>query len=265
MPDHRSQTEDPSGRWWLRLLVVIAVAAGLGVAVNYLAMPSIAREFFARTPADELVSLDEQRKKVTRKVAVAIIAGMLGPPEEVGGQKAEEVGGQKAEGGGQKTENGERRAENGGSESGGRREENRGSENGDQKAEGGESSTETAESGSGAPPVPEETPVYEIDRRELNRRLQKPERVRGKVTVVSERGPDGEYQGLGIVEVQGWFGQYGLHRGDVVSAINGQPVTTRQQAVSLLMGMRQETEFTLTVERHDNDFEIRYHIPHIDQ
>jgi len=255
MSDSPRQSEPRETGWWLRLLIVGLAAIGLAVAVNYLAMPWLARELFSRTPTEELVSLEETREEVTREATIAIIAGMLGPPEpEAGIEEAEgnEPPGEKRE----TSESGDATSESGGS----------GSESREPRAASGDSPSETDESASesGDSVEPGEPRVFEIDRAELNRRIQNPGRVRDNVSVVSKRGPAGNQQGVRILEARGWFGQFGLRRGDVVTAINGNPVTTRRQAVSMLMGMRRETTFTLEVERHDNEFEIRYHLPHVD-
>ena len=273
MPNHPGQSDTSGRSWWPRLAVVGLLAVGLAVAVNYVAMPMITRAVFSRTPTEHVMNFDERRKEVTRQVSAAIIAGMLGPaesppPEALAEKEAPSSGGDEAAP--------EEAAEPATPD-----------EPPEEPSERAEPAPEPeepdeAESTGGDTPAPEpeeatepeEPRVHEgplaftvdrVDRRELNRRLQNPERVRDKVSVVSVRGPSGHYRGLRILEAGGWFGNWGLQAGDVVQAINGFRVTTRQQAVSMLMGKKRETQFTLTVVRHDNAFEIRYHIPHVDK
>ena len=271
MPNHPGQSDTSGRSWWPRLAVVGLLAVGLAVAVNYVAMPMITRTVFSRTPAEHAVNFDERRKEVTRQVSAAIIAGMLGPaesspPEALAEKEAPSSGGDEAapEEASEPTAPDEPPEEP--------------SEQATDDEPAASPSPEPApepeepdeeETSSGDTPAPEPVPEgpleFTVDRRDLNRRLRRPEQVRDKVSVISTRGPSGQYRGLRILEAGGWFGNWGLRPGDVVEAINGHRVTTRQQAVSMLMGMKQETRFTLKVVRHDNAFEIRYHIPHVDK
>lgn len=240
--------------------VAIVVVGGVVAAVlfNLFAAPRIATWFFSKTPVEEIVELDEKRTQATRKFATSFLAGLIGPAVSPGeyvatGDAGRIGGGETAPG---ETDGGARvrrprdrdRAGSGGSEQGG-------SPSASDTASGGESS-----SGSGAE-IPEETPVYTIDRRELNARIENPDRMRSRVVLVANRkGP----KGLRVVELEGYYGNFGLRRGDVVIAINGEPVPTRQRAIRVLMQMRRQTAFRVRVHRVGKTFEIRYEVPRVD-
>lgn len=269
MSSSDSSRASGSGRWWSGLLATGLVGVLLAVAANWYATPRVAEEIFRRTPVDAVLDLEERRVAVTRRFTLAMLAGMLGPAPD-----ASPGSGSGSNDGAEPDE-----PEPGGE---GSRDDNRESSDGDPKARGEASSdegrrqrasasddspgSEPSESADpGATDVPSETPEYTVDRRELNQRLRKPERVRDKIAVVPDRQSGGKPRGLRIQKFDGWFGEFGLHVGDVVRAINGVRVTTRQQALGTLMGMRDQTTFTLDVLRRDKQFQIRYHVPHIDK
>lgn len=240
--------------------VAIVVVGGVVAAVlfNLFAAPRIATWFFSKTPVEEIVELDEKRTRATRKFATSFLAGLIGPavpPGEYGatGDAGRSGGGETASG---EADGGVRargprdrdRAGGGGSEQGG-------AASPSDAASGGESSSASG------PEIPEQTPVYTIDRRELNGRLENPDRMRSRIVLVSNRkGP----KGLRVVELEGYYGNFGLHRGDVVVAINGEPVPTRQRAIRVLMQIRRQTAFRVKVHRGGETFEIRYEVPRVD-
>jgi S1-C subfamily serine protease len=248
-----------SGGSFLRNAAIAAVVAVVAaVLVNVIATPRVATWFFSRTPVEEIVELDEKRTKATREFVTSFLAGLIGPPSPTEMYAAPDAGEASREG------QAARRADTGdeprppharspGREDAPKQDDAAGEPGVDA---GGDSATASG------PDIPEETPVYEIDRREINERLKNPERMGNRVVLVANRkGPTG----LRVVALEGYYENFGLRRGDVVVSINGTSVPNRQRAIRVLMQMRRETAFRIKLHRQGETFEIRYDVPHADR
>jgi len=228
--------EDSDRTSLVRNLVVAAlVASAAAVLVNRYLVPRTAEWVSARVPVEQIVELDERRDRATREFVTSFVAGLIGPPA------GEEV---------------EREVRDPDPDNG---PDPKAGTSGGTGRTGSEPSNERPrrEEDSG-PAVPDETPVYTIDRAELNDRLQNPARVRDRITIVSNReGPEG----LRVRSLEGYYAEFGLRPGDVVLSVNDRAVPTRRVAVRNLMEMSGRTTFRLEVLRSGERFEIRYEVP----
>lgn len=262
MSDSDDQTKGRGSRWPSRLAVAGLVGVVAAVAANQIVMPAIARWTFSKTPAKSIANIQEGRKKLTKRVVTSFMAGMIGPaepvptteypkPEQVDAPEPSTSGGASSKSKPAKSNSAESTS-------------HRPTKAPKKEASGGRRDGKgppKAEKTSHAA-VPKETPTFRVSRREINRRLKDPGEVSRKIAVVSNPDGSGSYRGLRVLKVAGWYGNFGLRRGDVVLAVNGRKMTTRQRAISQIAAMKQRTRFVLDVQRGDETFQIVYRIPH---
>lgn len=246
-----------AGSTLLRLLLTALVAGGAALGANFLLMPPAARYVFSQKPPVDLQELDRQKDEMVEGVALSIMASMLGPPESTPpGELAEEEGPTESPPPNEEsTDDREKREERA---------------NGESPAARQRESGTTSPPGNSPPPtpdpppasdIPSETPVFEVDRRELNARLRKPGVVSQKIATVSTGGKNGLPTGLHVRQLDGFYSQFGLRTGDIVTAVNGRNITDRQSAIKHLAKMREETEFVIDVQRNGRTFQIEYRVP----
>lgn len=117
----------------------------------------------------------------------------------------------------------------------------------------------TRESAESAEPAQFSGPtVVNLDRRELNRRLEKPEEIAERLVVRPIYDDADRSAGLEIVTIAGDYSRLGLRRGDVLLAVNGRTITNQWRAIEHLQSMKERRVFDFTVERDGAERTFRY-------
>lgn len=100
--------------------------------------------------------------------------------------------------------------------------------------------------------------VFHLDRREVDRQLEESENVSDQVRTRPEYDSEGNSVGVQIDGLTGVFAHLGLRAGDVVTAINGRPVTNKLGAIAHLRAMRDRNVFDFTIRREGVRRVVRY-------
>ncbi|TNF29413.1 MAG: PDZ domain-containing protein, partial [Deltaproteobacteria bacterium] len=97
-----------------------------------------------------------------------------------------------------------------------------------------------------------------IDRTGLAEHLRDPARLHGGRVVPAYR--DGAYHGIKLVGVRSGslFRALGLRSGDVVTAVNGQPIDSPARGLELYDALQSASDITVRIERHGRDETLRY-------
>ena len=79
---------------------------------------------------------------------------------------------------------------------------------------------------------------------------------------VPEAGPDGTIRGFKIVEIQpgSIFDKIGIRLNDTILGVNGQPITSPQQAMDRFQELRSANEIKVTVDRGGSEKTLNYTI-----
>jgi hypothetical protein len=103
---------------------------------------------------------------------------------------------------------------------------------------------------------------YAISKDVFDKYLNDPEGLAGLGRALLHRGPDGEYDGyrLSAIRRNSIADQLGIKNGDIVHAVNGQPLNSVQAAMGAFGGLKSESKFCFEVSRRGSPTEICYEV-----
>jgi membrane-associated protease RseP (regulator of RpoE activity) len=251
-----TESSSNTGSTLLRLLLTALLAGGAALAANFLLLPPAARYVFSKKPPVDIQKIEEQKNEMVEGVALSIMASMLGPPESAPPAELaeEEASGDAPDAPAAEPEEPADQADDPDPAT-------RAADDPTPPVDPSPPPADPAPESTPESEVPAETPVFEVDRRELNRRLRKPGIVSQKIATVATKGRDGLPTGLHDRKLDGFYGKFGLRIGDIVTAVNGRDITDRQSAIKHLAKMREETTFLIDVQREGRTFQIEYRVP----
>ncbi len=102
---------------------------------------------------------------------------------------------------------------------------------------------------------------YAVDRDRIESELSNPEQLTRQARIMPNYR-DGEPDGLRLVGVSSnsLYSDLGIRSGDVIHAVDGNALTSQQQAMSLLESMQNQDQVTVEIERRGQRQEINYNI-----
>ncbi|MEQ1564737.1 MAG: type II secretion system protein GspC [Myxococcota bacterium] len=92
--------------------------------------------------------------------------------------------------------------------------------------------------------------------------ISDPEGIAGLGRALLHRGPDGEYDGyrLSAIRRNTLADQLGIKNGDIIHAVNGQPLNSVQSAMSAYGTMRSESSFCFEISRRGSPQQLCYEV-----
>ncbi len=102
---------------------------------------------------------------------------------------------------------------------------------------------------------------FELKRSDLEEKLKDIQSILMQARAVpAKRASSGETYGFRLLEIQpdSIYTQLGLQVMDVITAVNGTPVTTQQQALEMYQTLRNSPQIKITVERGGKNEELSY-------
>lgn len=102
-----------------------------------------------------------------------------------------------------------------------------------------------------------------VERKVIDDALGNLESLASKIRAVPHKGPDGEIDGFRLSAIRRGtlFDKLGIKNGDIIHAVNGQPLTSADGALALYQQMQNESSFSFEVTRRNQKqtlaFEIR--------
>ncbi len=102
---------------------------------------------------------------------------------------------------------------------------------------------------------------FTVERGRLDREMENVENLSEQARIMPNYR-DGEAEGLRLVGVRSGslYSDLGIRSGDVLHSIDGQPLTSQEQALEILESMRNEGSATLEVERRGERQEMEYRV-----
>jgi general secretion pathway protein C len=102
---------------------------------------------------------------------------------------------------------------------------------------------------------------FEVQREAIARTLDNPRAMRSQGRIVPNF-KNGERDGLKLVGLSpdSIYTQLGIQSGDVLQALNGEPVNTTQQAMELFQALKSSGEVTIEIERRGQTERLQYKI-----
>jgi len=115
---------------------------------------------------------------------------------------------------------------------------------------------------SAAHPDKEEKTDFTFPRAELEAQLSDMQTLLQQARAVPEAGPDGTIRGFKIVEIQpgSIFDKIGIRLNDTILGVNGQPITSPQQAMDRFQELRSANEIKVNVDRGGTEKTLHYNI-----
>ena len=104
---------------------------------------------------------------------------------------------------------------------------------------------------------------FAVDGSLVENALKNPEQLATQVRVSPHRGPDGQIDGYRMSGIRrdSLFQALGIKNGDIVHAVNGQPLTSMQSAMSAYDSLQNERTFSFDITRRNQrqtyEYEIR--------
>ena len=124
-----------------------------------------------------------------------------------------------------------------------------------------ERAQEQEESGDSSGVVRSGDNEFSIDRSRIESELSNPEQLTRQARIMPNYR-DGEPDGLRLVGVtsDSLYSDLGIRSGDVIHAVDGNPITSQQQAMSMLESMQNQGQVTIEIERRGQRQQMQYNI-----